>query len=494
MDNWKKFSSRPWKDLKEIQNHRLQKFIGQQLYPFSPYYKKLFDSHGIAPKHIKTVEDLRIIPFSSKENFLVTKDNPSPSRDFILQPNEDLIKKYSSKLKLINLAFLKIFKGNEYVKKIIGKEYHPLFLTLTTGTTNQPVSFFYTRNDLENLETAGYRLLEVFGQKEYGKGVNLFPYAPHLAFWQTVFSAISHGEFLLSTGGGKVMETDKNVEAISRIEPGIIIGEPSFVYHVLHSAEEKKKNYGFIKKIILGANRVPLGFKQKIASLLKNMGAENVCVFGTYGFTEAKYAWGECPTPIDVSSGYHTYPDMEVFEIIDPKTGEVKGEGEDGEIVYTSLMGRGSCVVRYRTGDLVKGGIIYKPCPHCGCTTPRISNDISRASNIKDLQLSKIKGTLVNLNDLDIILSAEKSVEEWQVEIKKKNNDPYEVDELIVYLCTAKGADQNLLKTELAHKIKSSTEVGVNQINILSRNEMVDKIEIEKSFKAKRFLDSRPKV
>ena len=51
-----------------------------------------------------------------------------------------------------------------------------------------------------------------------------------------------------------------------------------------------------------------------------------------------------------------------------------------------------------------------------------------------------------------------------------------------------------MLKTELAHKIKSSTEVGVNQINILSHNEMVDKVEIEKSFKAKRFSDLRPKV
>jgi len=163
-----------------------------------------------------------------------------------------------------------------------------------------------------------------------------------------------------------------------------------------------------------------LGFKEKLASLLKNMGAKHIRIMGTYGFTEAKCAWGECPTALRISSGYHTYPDKEIFEVIDPNTGEVKQEGQDGELVYTSIDARGSCVLRYRTGDLVKGGIIYTACPYCKRTLPRISSDISRASNIKDLMLSKIKGTLVNLNDLNAVLEQEREIEEWQIELRKK--------------------------------------------------------------------------
>lgn len=492
--DWKKLNTLSKKELKELQNKKLHKFISEQLYPFSPYYKRLFDKHNIKPEKIKTVEDLRFIPFTSKQDFLPTKENPRTSRDFILQPNEELIKKYSPKSKLLKLAALKIVKGSNYVKKLIGDEYHPLFLTLTTGTTNQPISFFYTRHDLNNLYTSGYRLLEVFGQKEYGKGVNLFPYAPHLAFWQTVYSAISHGDFCLSTGGGKVMETDKNIEAISKIEPTIIIGEPSFVYHIIRSAKEKKRDFSFVKKVVLGANRVPLGFKQKIAGLLKSMGAPEVFIFGTYGFTESKCAWGECPTPIEISSGYHTYPDKEIFEVVDPESGEAKEEGEDGELVYTCIDARGSCVLRYRTGDLVRGGMTSEKCPYCGANVARISSDITRASNIKDLMLSKIKGTLVNLNDLDSILGAEKGVEEWQIEIKKKDNDPYEVDELIIFICISSDADAEAIKNNLSHKIKSATEVGVNEIVILPHREMIEKVELEKSFKAKRFVDARPKI
>ena len=100
--------------------------------------------------------------------------------------------------------------------------------------------------------------------------------------------------------------------------------------------------------------------------MLNAQGARNVYIFGTYGFTEARTAWAECPTENHLSSGYHLYPDKEIFEIIDPATGEVKDDDEDGELVYTSLDSRASVMLRYRTGDIVKGGITHEPCPYCG--------------------------------------------------------------------------------------------------------------------------------
>lgn len=357
-----------------------------------------------------------------------------------------------------------------------------------------PVSFLYSNYDIENLRISGYRMLEVFGAKAGIRGVNLFPYAPHLAFWQTVFAGIEHNDFLLSTGGGKVMGTQGNIEAILKIKPTVLVGEPNFLYHLARTAKEQHRDFSFVEKIALGASRVPLGFKRKLSMLLKSMGARHMRIMGTYGFTEAKCAWGECPTPIQLSSGYHTYPDKEIFEVIDPVTGEVKKEGEDGELVYTSIDARGSCVIRYRTGDLVKGGITYKRCPYCKRTVPRISSDISRASNIKDLMLSKVKGTLVNLNDLNSMLESEKAIDEWQIEIQKKNNDPYEVDELIIYLSLSKGANAAELKARLNDSIKARTEIMPNEIIILPHSEMIERVEMEVSHKAKRLVDKRPKV
>lgn len=493
MNGWNNLSFLPLRELREIQNRKLRNFISRQIYPFSPYYRRLFDSHKIKPAHIKTIEDLRIIPFTQKEDFIPSKDNPSRFLDFVLQPREDLIKKYWRKDKLLGLALWKSIRGKGYVKHRMEKEYRPIFLTATTGTTNQPVSFLYSDYDIENLRISGYRLLEVFGGKGDIRAVNIFPYAPHLAFWQTVFAGFSHNNFLLSTGGGKVMGTEGNIESISEVRPSILIGVPSYIYHLIRSASELGKDFSFVRNIVLGASSIPLGFKDKLASWLRGMGCRHVRIMGTYGFTEAKCAWGECPTALKISSGYHTYPDKEVFEVIDPDTGEVKQEGEAGELVYTNIDARGSCVLRYRTGDLVEGGITFRKCPYCKRTVPRISSRITRASNIKSLKLSKIKGALVNLNTFESILDAEKGVDEWQVEIRKKNNDPYEIDELVLYLSLCRAVDQEQLKDKLQNKIHSATEVTPNEIIVLPHKQMLERVEIEISHKVKRIVDARPK-
>ncbi len=223
-------------------------------------------------------------------------------------------------------------------------------------------------------------------------------------------------------------------------------------------------------------------------------GASPVSILGTYGFTEARSAWAECPTSLDVSSGYHLYPDKEIFEVVDPHTGEAKKEGEDGDLVYTAIDARASVVIRYRTGDFVKGGITSEACPHCGSTVPRISSDITRLSDIKGLQLSKIKGALVNLSHFDALFSEIPSVEEWQVEIKKKNDDKFEVDEMIVYVCARDGSDKSPpMEDQIRKKILLTTEITPNAIHVLTREEMVKRLDLETANKEKRILDKRPK-
>ena len=278
-----------------------------------------------------------------------------------------------------------------------------------------------------------------------------------------------------------------------KIRPQFLIGTPSYVYHILKTAREKNLNLSFLNRIVLGAARVPKGFKLKISKLLTQMGAEKIRVFGTYGFTESRCAWVECPADIGVASGYHTFPDKEVFEVIDPLTGQVKSEGEDGELVYTKIDGRGSCVLRYRTGDIVKGGIIYSPCPHCGRTVPRISSDIVRAANIKNLQISKIKETVVNLNNLEYILDNNEAIDDWQIEIIKKDNDPYEVDEMILNVSLLGGVKREEFIISLNQEVRSSVEVSFNRVNFVSSLEIQQMLEVESAVKAKRIVDKRRK-
>src|SRR3989338_6857929 len=326
-------------------------------------------------------------------------------------------------------------------------------MTFTTGTTNLPTAFLYSNHDVDNLHIYGARMLKLFDIAGSDRIVNMFPYAPHLAFWQVVFGGLASRVLVMGTGGGKVMGTDGNISALMKMKPAVLLGVPSYVYHVLRTARDQGRDLSFLKKIVLGAARLGEGFKEKITELLMQMGSGDVSVFGTYGFTEARCAWAECPTSISVSSGYHLYPDKEIFEVIDPKTGVVRGEGEDGELVYTALDARGSVVLRYRTGDFVRGGITYAPCPHCRRTVPRVSSDITRLSDVKDMRLSKIKGALVDLNNFSSVLSDIKMIDEWQIELRKHNNDPFDVDEVVVYVSPKSGCDRARLEEEVKKKI-----------------------------------------
>ena len=493
MDPWSPIAHSSKKEIRNIQNKKLQSFINNYVYPFSPYYRKLFDQNNIDPKSVKTVDDLKRLPFTLKRDFVASDDHPEKFKDFILQPDQDKIRKYWSAKKLACMALSSAIKGKQYIKDQLIKEFRPSFMTFTTGTTCQPISYLYSQHDINNLHVSGSRMLSLFDIEGSDKVVHMFPYAPHLAFWQVVFGGLESSVLIMSTGGGKTIGTDGNISALLKMKPSVVLGVPSYVYHVLREAKERGCKMDFIKKVVLGAARLGEGFKKKVSGLLMEMGVENVSVFGTYGFTEARCAWAECPTSIDISSGYHLYPDKEIFEVIDPKTGDVKSEGEDGELVYTSIDARGSVVLRYRTGDFVKGGITFEPCPHCQRQVPRISSDITRLSDVKDFQLSKIKGALVDLNHFTSVLNEIRTIDEWQIELCKKNNDPFDVDQIIVYLCPTPDCDHEQIEKEIKRKILLATEVTPNEVHFVGLQEMVDRLELEVANKAKRIIDTRPK-
>jgi phenylacetate-coenzyme A ligase PaaK-like adenylate-forming protein len=493
MNPWGKTAKFSKNEILDLQNRQLRFFINHYVYPFSPHYQKIFNNEKIKPDSIRSIEDLRRIPLISKKNLLATPENPEIYKDFILQPNRELIKKYWPKLDQIELLLTSLMEGKEYLEDQLTREFKPTFITFTTGTTNKPVPFLYSNYDIENLHLYGARMLNTFDVPKTDNIVSMFPYAPHLAFWQVVFGGLEAGNLVLSTGGGKVMGTEGNIATITKMKPSVIIGVPSYVYHVIRCAKEKGCRLDSVKKVVLGASKIEDGFKLKLAELLESMGAKNVSIFGTYGFTEARTAWAECPTSLDVSSGYHLYPEKEIFEIIDPETGEPKKEGEDGELVYTSIDSRGSVMLRYRTGDFVKGGITYAPCPHCKRTVPRISSDIVRLSNKKDLQTSKIKGCLVDMNHFAAILSDDKDIEEWQVELKKKNNDPYDTDEVHIFLTASANASQENLTDRIRRELNTQTEITPNSIQFVPLPEMVKRLELETANKEKRIIDLRPK-
>lgn len=474
-----------------LQNRLLRRFVEERLLPFSPYYSQLFAEHGLRAEHVQRVEDLARVPFTTKKDLAPSAEDPDRPRRFLLQPSRELIAAHWSRGKRARLVARALLRGKRHVAAALRREYYPIFMTFTTGRSAQPVPFLYTRHDLDIVSEAGARLCETLGFLPDERGLNVFPFAPHLAFWQVSLGAMQVGNLMLHTGGGKVAGTEGNLRGISRLQPQNLLGVPGYIYHMLREARARGQRVEGLRKIVLGADAVPAGLKLKLRTLCAELGSPDVRVLGTYGFTEARMAFAECPTNDGSSSGYHVFPDFGIFEVIDPATGEVLPSEADGELVFTPLQGRGTTIFRYRTGDLVQGGISEEPCPHCGRKLPRISSKLSRATSVHSVSLKKVKGTLVDLEELGRILADDLEVEEWQVLLRKKDDDPHEVDELIVFIAPRPGCNEKSLEERLRSAIHSSCEVRPNEFRFLPIPALLERVGMEREMKEKRFLDTR---
>ena len=469
--------------------------------PFSAHYRKLFRENHLTAHSIQSVDDLVKIPFTTKADLLNTPENPDRTREFVLIPDEKVL---SRRLGTVGRA---IFQGRDAVRKDFEAEFRPIFVTFTTGRAAEPVPFLYTQRDLKVLGEAGRRVMEVCGAQPEQRLLNAFPYAPHLAFWLTHYAGMEYGALMFSSGGGKVVGTDGTLRLIQKLKPDNLIGIPTFLYHVLSQAVEERVLWPGLRNIVLGGEKVSDGMREKLRELARALGAENVSVLATYGFTEAKMAFAECPRflprlpgnaepserPGEGQAGYHLYPDLGIIEIVDPKTGETVPTGQPGEIVFTPLAARGTVVLRYRTGDYTDGGLTYEQCPSCNRIVPRLVGNISRSSEIREMRLDKIKGTLVDFNELEHVLDGAPGVGAWQLELRKTNDDPLERDEIILHVQKLDGADEGRLTRELSERCYKTADVHPNKILFHDVEKMRELQGVGTQIKEQKLVDHRPK-
>lgn len=476
----------PRKTVRKLQAERLRAYLRDVVLPFQPYYRERFAESGLSWRDIHSLEDLARIPFTSK---LDLAGGSARTRAFVIAPEQkDLARRPSTILR-------GIVRGPERTKRALEREFRPILMTSTTGRSAEPTPFVYTAHDIEILKIAGARMMELAEAKRTDRMLNMFPFAPHLAFWQMHYAGTGYGVFTLSSGGGKTVGTDGNMNMIRKLQPDQLIGMPTFVYHVLREAALDGVRCEKLRGIVLGGEKVPQGLRRKLRECAAQLGAPNVKIMSTYGFTEAKMAFCECAVSADVKSGgYHLYPDLGIIEIVDPETGELRNDGEPGEIVFTSLDARGSCVVRYRTGDVIDGGLTYEPCPHCGRTMPRLLGIISRRSDVREMRLDKLKGSLVDFNDLEHVLDDMPHVGVWQIELRKIDDDPLEVDELILHVATAGDAEESVVSHEINRRLFERVELHANRIEFHTNAEIARMQGVGEKLKEQKVVDHRPRT
>jgi phenylacetate-coenzyme A ligase PaaK-like adenylate-forming protein len=489
-DDWDRLTPQ---EFQEVQEEKLVRFIREQLYPFSPHYRELFDRKRIRPDKIRSVRDLAQLPFTVKKDIVPDAECPDRPRRFILQPTPELIQSKSPLAYRMGLLGRSLLHGKTGVRGRLSREYRPSLVTFTTGRSAQPTPFAYSLYDLEIMKTVGSRICRVLRlDPEQGTGLNVFPYAPHLAFWQVLFCGLAEGILILHTGGGKVMGTEPILDALRRARPHFLMGIPGYLYHLMRRGVERKIDASSVRKVILGGERASPGYRVRLQETLSAMGSKQTEIHSVFGFTEARCCWSECEGGSE--TGFHLYPDIGLIEVIDPDTELPLSEGETGEVVFTTLEGRGTALLRYRTGDIAEGGIRRDPCPACGRTVPRLSGNIHRRSNVMDFRLTKIKGTLVDLNVVAEALQEHPAIEEWQLVIRKPGDDPNELDELeLCFAPRGNASSHENLEEEIASHLAQAAEVRPNRVVRRTLAQMIEQLGMENKLKEERIVDQRPR-
>lgn len=462
---------------------RLRHYLGRTILPSHAAYARSFALGRLRPSYLRTFADLQLLPFTAKE------DVARAPRDYIVTPDPAALARRPGTI------LTALIRGRTVAKEELEREYRPLMMTSTTGRAAEPAPFVYTAHDIRMLSIAGARVMRICGAKREMRMINMFPFAPHLAFWQTHYAGTEFGVFMVSSGGGKALGTEGNLRLIRKIDPDVLIGIPTFVYHVLCAAVEEGIRCANLSKIVLGGEKAPVGMRRRLRDLAAQLGAKSLDILPTYGFTEAKMAWAQCPcaNPSDMS-GYHLNPDLGIVEVVDPATGDQVPDGEPGEVVWTPLQARGSVVMRYRTGDLVSGGIVYGKCPHCGRSMPRLMGEISRTSEIREMRLEKLKGTLIDFNRLEHILDDCAQVSTWQLEIRKTHDDPLDLDELILHVQKSGGQSDEAVRAMLDQRFVAETETHPNRILFHDAEDLRRMQGVGSLLKEQRVVDHRPRA
>ncbi|CAG9170479.1 Phenylacetate-coenzyme A ligase [Cupriavidus laharis] len=419
-------------ELQALQLERL-KWSVRHAYDNVPHYRKAFDAAGVHPDDLKSLSDLSKFPFLAKQDL---RDN-YPFGMFAV-PREKVARVHAS-----------------------------------SGTTGKPTVVGYTARDIDTWASVVARSIRAAGGRagdlvhvSYGYGLFTGGLGAH-------YGAEKAGCTVIPMSGG---QTEKQVQLIREFQPNIIMVTPSYMLNLIEEMMRQGMDpaESSLKVGIFGAEPWTDAMRAEIEA---RAGIDAVDI---YGLSEVMGPGVACEC-IESKDGPVIWEDHFYAEIIDPVTGEVLPDGEEGELVFTSLTKEALPVIRYRTRDLTR---LLPP-------TSRSMRRIGKITGRSDDMLI-IRGVNVFPSQIEeLILKAPALAPQYQLVVTRDGH----LDKLEVRVEARPQAgglgsvDRATLEQQLKEQIK--TYVGVT-----TRVQVLDAEGIERTSvgKARRVLDMRPKV
>ena len=339
----------PREQIIALQNEKIVKQV-HHVWNSVPYYKKLMQDKGLTPDDIKGIEDIHKLPFISKKDL-----RECYPYGMLGAPLKDCVRIHS-----------------------------------TSGTTGKRVIAFYTRNDLDLWSDCTARALVAAGATDEDVVQVSYGYGLFTGGFGLNDGAIKLGCLTVPMSSGN---TDRQIMFINDLKATVLCCTPSYAAYIAETMKEQGYTPDQIplKAGIFGAEAWSEEMRHDIEKTL------GIKAYDIYGLTELSgpgVAF-ECSD----QSGMHVNEDHFYVETIDPKTGEVLPEGEEGEIVFTSLDKEAFPLLRYRTRDISR--LSREKCS-CGRTFVKMMKPKGRSDDmliIKGVNVfpSQIETVLLNL-------------------------------------------------------------------------------------------------
>ena len=420
----------PPPQLRDLQLHRL-KVIVKRAYDNVELFRDRLDERGLTGDAIASLEDIQKLPFTVKTDLRDTY----PFGMFA-SPMDDIVRLHAS-----------------------------------SGTTGKPIVVAYTQGDMEVWKSVMVRTFAACGVSRGDIVQNAYGYGLFTGGLGAHYGAEALGATVIPISGGN---SDRQIMLMKDFGSTVICATPSYFLHLIEVAAAAGIDMRDLpmRVGIFGAEPWTQAMRERVQ---KDSG---IRAFDIYGLSEiiGPGVASECSE----QEGLHVFEDHFYPEIIDPETGDALPDGEEGELVLTTLSKAAMPMIRYRTRDITR--IIPETCA-CGRTIRRIRRIGARSD---DMMI--IRGVNVFPSQIEVaLLSVEGTSPHYQIVLTRRNDlDQIEVQvEVTPDFFTDRVSELETVQKHISHAIASTT-------GIRARITLVEPHTIERSQgKAKRVIDNR---
>ena len=414
-------------ELSSVQLKRMQWSV-EHAYKNVPFYKKSFDDAGVHPDDLKTLADLAKFPFTVKKDL---RDN-------------------------YPFGMFAVPRGN--ISRIHA----------SSGTTGQPTVVGYTKKDIKTWSRLVARSIRASGGRAGDKIHIAYGYGLFTGGLGAHYGAEELGCTVIPVSGGM---TDRQVRLIEDFAPDIIMVTPSYMLSILDGYKKAglDPRASSLKVGIFGAEPWTNSMREEIEQAF-DMHAVDI-----YGLSEimGPGVANEC---VETKDGLHIWEDHFYPEIIDPKTGEPVADGEQGELVFTTLTKEGLPIIRYRTRDLTR------LLPGTARSMRRMEKITGRTDDMMIIRGVNVFPTQIE----EQLLRCESLAPHYQIEIRREGR----MDTLLVKVEANHDASSTDERLASAHELEKYIK---NNVGISARVIAGEPNSVERSQgKAKRVVDLRP--